>query len=327
MLKLILTCCTIVLTLTTSYAQVEAEDDPGTLVHVGPWEGKAYHISTKINKHYYQEVEDQKPFAEVKYRLLNMGDRDIRQGFPQVDKTSAFALVLYAEIVIERGGTYGFTLSSDDGSKLWIGNTQVIDNDGPHGYKSKANRICLQAGTHPVKVWYYQGWPLRFGLHLKSVRLSDACLDPLEPLVEVVDRQAATLAKSKEKALAEVNTYFSKPVPILFDHWKSDILPEYEAVISNIKSMVGRLDNVIIRIEGHTDDTGDDALNLNLSRDRASAIMHAIYDSARNNNNRIQSVGYGADRPVASNSDELGRKLNRRVEVRIIAKEQKENMN
>ena len=325
MFKIIISIFLSILVTSLTVAQEEVQN-PGIPVDVGPWEGKAYHIVTKLNKEFYDEVEEQEPFAEVRYDLLDIVDRDVREGFPQIDKTSSFGLILHSEIEVKESGTYGFTLSSDDGSKMWIGNMQVIDNDGPHGYKSKANRICLSAGKHPVKVWYYQGWPYRFGLELKAVRLTSECLDPLEPLVEVFDPKAEAKARAKEKAMAEVRSFFEEPIPILFDHWKSDILPEYEAIISDIKSHVARLDNVIIRIEGHTDDTGNDELNLDLSRDRASAIMGAIYETAARNNNRIQSVGYGADRPVASNTDEAGRRQNRRVEVRIIPIEVKENM-
>jgi len=326
MLKVIITNLTLILLCATAYGQMGVDSLTKIPVKVGPWDGKAYHIVTKVNKHYYREVEDQEPFAIVRYDELNIEDRDVRKGFPQVDKTSSFGLILYSELEIEKGGTYGFKLASDDGSRLYIGNQRVIDNDGPHGFKAKANRICLPAGKHQLKVWYYQGWPYRFGLTLECHRLSDECLQPLEPIATVVDSKSVNKIKDKERTIAEAASFFQEPVPILFDHWKSDILPEYETVISDIKNQVARLDNVIIRIEGHTDDTGNDELNLDLSRDRASAIMSAIYETAARNNNRIQSVGYGADRPVASNSDEDGRRKNRRVEVRIIPLNHKENM-
>jgi len=235
---------------------------------------------TKVNKRYYREVEDQEPFAQVEYDELNIVDRDTRDGFPQIDKTSSFGMILYAEMEITKAGTYGFKLGSDDGSRLYIDDQRVIDNDGPHGFKSKANRVCLSVGTHYLKVWYYQGWPYRFGLTLEAFRLSDGCLEPLEPIVAVKNpypsRKAKREAEEHAKAITEVNAFFSEPIPILFDHWKSDILPEYEDVIADIKENVSKLDDVIIRIEGHTDDTGNDELNLQLSRDRAAAIMNAL---------------------------------------------------
>lgn len=314
-LTLLLYCCALT-------AQENTDSIPKIPIHLGPFEGEAYNIVTKINKRFYADVEDQEPFALVKYDELNIVDRDIKQGFPQVNKTSSFGLVLRSKLKIPKGGTYGFELSSDDGSVLWIDNIRVIDNDGPHGFKSKANRICLSAGEHDIKVWYFQGWPMRFGLELEGYRLGDECLDPLEPLVQEYDHEAEAQKLKNAKAVEDAQAYFEQPIPILFDHWKSDIKPEYTAIISDIKSKLMKLKNVTIRIEGHTDDTGDTTLNRDLSRDRAEAVMNALYDAAKLNNNRILSVGYGASKPVAANLEESGRKLNRRVVVRILAESQ-----
>lgn len=322
MLKTTLTLISICCLTITLIGQTSLDSLTKIPVKVGPWTGNAYHIVTKVNKRYYREVEDQEPFAQVRYDELNIVDRDTREGFPQVDKTSSFGLVVFAEMEVKEAGTYGFKLGSDDGSRLYIDDQRVIDNDGPHGFKEKANRICLDAGTHQLKVWYYQGWPYRFGLTLEAFRLSAECLQPLEPIVMVKNPRKYPNAKKKDNEqttlTAEANAFFSEPMPILFDHWKADILPEYETVIADIKKNIAPLSNVIIRIEGHTDITGNDELNLKLSRDRAAAIMNAIYDSATKNNNRIQSVGYGAHRPVAPNADESGRQKNRRVEVKIL---------
>jgi len=54
-------------------------------------------------------------------------------------------------------GVYTFTLSSDDGSRLRIGDVLVIDHDGPHGASEKTGQIALRAGWHPIEVAYFQG--------------------------------------------------------------------------------------------------------------------------------------------------------------------------
>jgi len=322
MLKTTLTLISTCLICILAFGQTSIDSLTKIPVKVGPWTGNAYHIVTKTHKRYYREVEDQEPFAQVKYDELNIKDRDTRQGFPQIDKTSSFGLIVYAEMDVKQAGTYGFKLGSDDGSRLYIDDQRVIDNDGPHGFKAKANRICLSAGTHKLKVWYYQGWPYRFGLTLEAFRLGEECLEPFEPIVRVKNPRNSDKEKlqmeEQAKIMAQANDFFAEPIPILFDHWKSDILPKYEGIILDIKKNISQLSNVTIRIEGHTDDTGNEDLNLKLSRDRAEAIMNAIYATATQNNNRIQSVGYGADRPVAPNDDEEGRQKNRRVEVKII---------
>jgi len=73
-------------------------------------------------------------------------------------------------------------------------------------------------------------------------------------------------------------------------------------------------------IEGHTDAVGNEAMNQILSEKRAESVatLLKVYGV---NGNRLSPVGYGETRPIATNETEAGRKLNRRVEVRIYANE------
>ncbi len=68
-----------------------------------------------------------------------------------------------------------------------------------------------------------------------------------------------------------------------------------------------------IRIEGHTDRVGNDAINLKLSETRANTCMSYLISKGISAN-RLKIVGYGAARPVADNETEDGRRQNRRVE-------------
>jgi hypothetical protein len=54
-------------------------------------------------------------------------------------------------------GLYNFYTTSDDGSRLWIGDTLVVDNDGSHAAQTRSGRIALRAGPHPLTVGYQQG--------------------------------------------------------------------------------------------------------------------------------------------------------------------------
>lgn len=51
---------------------------------------------------------------------------------------------------------YTLYTSSDDGSRLWIGSTLVVDNDGLHGMAERAGTIGLQAGTHAIRVEFFE---------------------------------------------------------------------------------------------------------------------------------------------------------------------------
>ena len=74
--------------------------------------------------------------------------------------------------------------------------------------------------------------------------------------------------------------------------------------------------NFSLKLAGHTDDTGSDALNLKLSKDRAEAIK-AYLVSKGANASRIEATGYGESQPIASNKTAAGRQQNRRVEFTL----------
>ena len=67
-----------------------------------------------------------------------------------------FALQMESFIEITKDGEYEFYISSNDGSKLYIDNQMLIDNDGEHGPKQLSDSIYLKKGIHPIRVEYFQ---------------------------------------------------------------------------------------------------------------------------------------------------------------------------
>lgn len=76
--------------------------------------------------------------------------------------------------------------------------------------------------------------------------------------------------------------------------------------------------NVAIMIEGHTDNIGSNALNQTLSEKRAESVKQYLVSQGIDKM-RIKIKGYGEDKPIATNSTEFGRRLNRRTEIIIVA--------
>ncbi|MBC3788558.1 glucose/arabinose dehydrogenase, partial [Spirosoma sp. LMG 31448] len=68
-----------------------------------------------------------------------------------------YALRFEGYINVPTDGQYTFYTTSDDGSKLYIGSTQVVDNDGPHGDQERSGTIGLKAGKHAMSVAVFQG--------------------------------------------------------------------------------------------------------------------------------------------------------------------------
>lgn len=67
-----------------------------------------------------------------------------------------YGLLLEGFIVVPETGIWEFSLTSDDGSRLWIDGKEVIDNDGPHGAKEVRGQAPLAAGIHLLRVGYFE---------------------------------------------------------------------------------------------------------------------------------------------------------------------------
>ncbi|BBC71380.1 membrane protein [Altererythrobacter sp. B11] len=94
------------------------------------------------------------------------------------------------------------------------------------------------------------------------------------------------------------------------------ISPSFRATLDNVAQSMIKYPNSLIDVMGHTDSTGSDSYNLDLSRRRAESVANYLV-SRGVSRARIETVGYGEQYPVASNDTPEGRAQNRRVEIRI----------
>lgn len=65
------------------------------------------------------------------------------------------ALVYEGWIQVGADGLYDFSLTDDDGAQLWVGDTLVVDHDGPHPKAEKRGLVALRAGWHPLRVAWF----------------------------------------------------------------------------------------------------------------------------------------------------------------------------
>ncbi len=72
------------------------------------------------------------------------------------ERDELFGLLLTGYLDVPTGGVYTFTLTSDDGARLLVGEELVVDNDGIHGVSERAGMIALAAGLHPLTIRYFQ---------------------------------------------------------------------------------------------------------------------------------------------------------------------------
>ena len=88
-----------------------------------------------------------KPAETAKADAFDLGPGQGKDGF---------ALRFTGYLDVPADGVYGFYTASDDGSRLWIGDRLVVDNDGLHPAAERRGFIPLRAGKHPITVAYFE---------------------------------------------------------------------------------------------------------------------------------------------------------------------------
>lgn len=104
---------------------------------------------------------------------------------------------------------------------------------------------------------------------------------------------------------------------ILFDTGKASLKPETTRVFVDIIRILNEYPNARFTVEGHTDSVGSAKLNQELSDKRANSVRDFLIEEGIDAS-RLQAIGYGEDRPIASNNTRAGRTQNRRVEINLI---------
>jgi outer membrane protein OmpA-like peptidoglycan-associated protein len=137
-----------------------------------------------------------------------------------------------------------------------------------------------------------------------------------------MDRQEARLRAELERTGVSVtrigdNITLNMPGNITFATNSADHNASFFEVLNSVSLVVNEFNQTVIEVAGHTDSTGSDAYNQQLSERRARAV--AAYLGTRSVLvDRIIEVGMGEGRPVATNDTDAGRAQNRRVELTLV---------
>ena len=105
-----------------------------------------------------------------------------------------------------------------------------------------------------------------------------------------------------------------------FENRKADILPAMHNDLAKLGNFLIDHPNENLKISGHTDSSGDETTNLQLSQDRADAIKTYLVNEFKINADRVEAIGYGSSKPLVEEKTEEDKQLNRRVEFEIIRK-------
>ncbi len=127
---------------------------------------------------------------------------------------------------------------------------------------------------------------------------------PADPLVAEIER-------------AILDTGLFRTSRVNFEFGKATLLPVSEASLRAVAAVLRRYPELRVEVGGHTDWISSEAYNLRLSQQRAESVRDFLIGSGVAAG-QLTAVGYGENRPVASNETETGRALNRRVEFTVL---------
>ena len=136
------------------------------------------------------------------------------------------------------------------------------------------------------------------------------------------DRQEAELRRQTANTGIDVSRdgdviKLNLPDGVTFDFNRADLKPQFYPALNNVASTLKEYNQTIVEVSGHTDSIGTDAVNQRLSEQRAASVGNYLIGQGVQSA-RLEMVGFGKTRPIASNDTESGRALNRRVEIRLV---------
>ena len=102
-----------------------------------------------------------------------------------------------------------------------------------------------------------------------------------------------------------------------FETASTQLTPESVPTVESLVMILKAYPAVAVRLEGHTDSTGDAVANKKLSQDRAIVVKEIIVKSGIPEQ-RVGTDGYGVEKPIAPNETEEGRAKNRRTELVVV---------
>ena len=153
----------------------------------------------------------------------------------------------------------------------------------------------------------YQGCPVPDSDNDRVNDEEDKCPNLAGP----VDNQGCPVVSTEVKKRVDHAANY-----ILFITGSFKLLPSSNLGLNDVVKIMKEDADLVVAIDGHTDNVGGDEYNQKLSEDRAAAVKNYLISKGIEES-RITSAGHGETMPIADNNTAEGRKKNRRVEMKL----------
>ncbi len=124
-------------------------------------------------------------------------------------------------------------------------------------------------------------------------------------------------AKNEAEVYRQGNAIVIRLRNLEFDSAKADLKGSNFPILAKVQSVIAEFPASQVTVEGHTDSKGGKAINEKVSQARAEAVKSYFESNAKAEGAKYSAVGYGFQKPLATNKTETGRAQNRRVDIVI----------
>ena len=272
-------------------------------------------------------------------------------------------------IMAPESGKFTFSASVDDGVRVWVGNTQIIDNWKLNNMAHSKGTFHMEAGEYydlkieyfnamaeaeitlfwelpkkqpkeeKKKKWYDIFWldeeeekvkvPSEYFFQPIEEKIAEVKDDlevkeeetaPVKPKKKIVTPKPKKRAPKKEIIIPKESTAVAEkaiekyiPKNVQFERTKTEILPQSFPELDRLAEFLTKNPEHKIKIEGHTDNVGNEEKNLQLSHSRARAVAAYLIKKGVHYE-RLSAEGFGGSRPLVKSEGGKYHPENRRVE-------------
>jgi outer membrane protein OmpA-like peptidoglycan-associated protein len=250
-----------------------------------------------------------------------LGGDQVKSHSRALTYAASVAAELYGDLTAEEWEKYfkGYSFTDVQGNIVELGGSRVFN------LADNATYFGLSGGVNKYEAVYTTFGDI-------AVQSYPERLPSYKPVSEVLDLSYLTAVYSRNKSNAQMTgaseptfkkgetmstLVSSKAVTIEFELGSAVISSVSNNTLLHITRDLVVAENLLVTIDGHTDNTGNPDLNLTLSQQRAEAVKQWLVSKNQNFANKITTNGYGQEKPIASNATAAGRAKNRRVEIKL----------
>lgn len=195
-----------------------------------------------------------------------------------------------------------------------------IDPRFNNGYEKLKNEIISEINKYYKLKTEYADLQAELEQYKSKMREAEgmkAQLDEIQKFEETYQDVKNMFSLSEAIVLREDNKIILRLTAINFAPGSSVLDPKDFGTLTKVQNAIKKFPGSNLVVEGHTDSDGKSDKNLELSQKRADAVFHYLFANLNIDREKIYAVGYGDNRPIASNKTDAGKVKNRRIDVII----------